>query len=301
MGENIYKEFEDFEKFISTLDSSNMPTFRDTLYKKLDHIAELFEKSPNQEELRERFFKLCNTFDCSLLHKRAREKPLGYAGDFLIIDWIYTKKTATTEKGKLYDLLFQSYEGAEAVRNRKQYFIDKCLELSRNKKSRVDILNLGCGPCRDVLETFEATDNGANLHFHCIDNEPKAIEYAQKLLNHMEEQKNIKLDHANVLRFRTSRKYDLIWVAGLFDYLEDRMAVILLKKIWRHLKDNGQIIFGNFSPANPALKGMGIMLKWNLFHRNANDLINLCRKAKLPFTAIESEPLGVNLFCIIRK
>jgi len=301
MGENIYKEFEDFEKFISTLDSSNMPTFRDTLYKKLDRIAQLFEKSPNQEELRKRFFHLCNTFDCSLLHRRAREKPLGYAGDFLIIDWIYTKKTATSEQGKLYDLLFQSYEGAEAVRNRKQYFINKCLELSHNKKSRVDILNLGCGPCRDVLETFQATDNGENLYFHCIDNEPKAIEYARKLLSQTEEQKNIQLDHANVLRFRTSRKYDLIWVSGLFDYLEDRMAVILLKKIWHHLKDNGQIIFGNFSPANPARKGMDIMLKWNLFHRTDNDLIKLCREAKLPFSEIESEPLGVNLFCIIRK
>ena len=301
MRTNIEKEFKDFEEFNSPLDTSNMTRFKDTLYQKLDHFADIFESAPNQGELRERFFQLCNKFDSGMLHRRARERPLGYSGDFLIIDWIYTKKIASNGQGKLLDLLFQSYEGAQAVRNRKDYFINKCLELSHLKKCRIDILNLGCGPCRDVFEIFQASENGENLHFHCIDNEAKAIDYAKKLLAPIEVQKNICLDHANVLRFRTSKEYDLIWVAGLFDYLEDRVAVLLLKKVWRHLKNGGQIIFGNFSPTNPARKGMDIMLHWKLIHRSAHDLIGLCQKADLPFSEIESEPLGVNLFCIIRK
>lgn len=303
MRVDLQREFDDFSDFLSTIESWDLPTFKDELYRKVDHFAQIIEKAPNKEELKDRFFQICDKFASGPLHRRAREKPLGYAGDFLIIDWIYTQKTASSGKGKFFDLLFQSYEAAQAVRNRKQYFINKCAELAHQKNSRIDILNLGCGPCRDILETVQTSKNGSHLHFHCIDNEPKAIEYAKKLLAQAGIQNNILLDHANVLRFRTSRQYDLIWVAGLFDYLEDRAAVLLLKKIWKHLKDDGQIIFGNFSPGDPTRQGMELVARWKLIHRNASDLIRLCREAGLPFSEIEieSEPLGVNLFCIVRK
>jgi extracellular factor (EF) 3-hydroxypalmitic acid methyl ester biosynthesis protein len=224
-------------------------------------------------------------------------------GYYLLIDCIYTKKTARSGMGKQLDMVFQSYEAAEAVRNRKKFFIKKCLSLIKEKKGCVDILNLGCGPCRDVLETYQASGNGRNLRFHCVDQEPKAIEYAKKLLNHSHVQNNIQLDCTNIFHIKTDRKYDLIWIAGLFDYLDDRIAKLLLKKIWRYLKQDGQIIVGNFSPKNPTRKGMEAGCRWYLIHRTAQDLIKMVTDAKIPFREVEvaSEPLGINLFCMIRK
>jgi SAM-dependent methyltransferase len=100
-----------------------------------------------------------------------------------------------------------------------------------------------------------------------------------------------------------SKKYDLIWSAGLFDYLDDRIAALLLKKVWRNLKDGGQIIFGNFGPDNPTRNGMELVVRWYLIHRTAEDLVKLVRMSGVPFSevSIESEPLGVNLFCVIKK
>lgn len=303
MNETIEKKFNEFEHFLSTIDQWDLPTFKDQFYRKVDNLSKLFEESPDREALEDRFFEICDLIDNGPLHSRARNKPLGYAGDYLIIDWIYTRKTAKSGLGKYFDQFFHTCEAAQAVRNRKKYFINKCLELSHKSPDAVNILDLGCGPCRDVLETFQASSNGKNLHFHCIDHEVEAIQYASKLLRHTEAQNNIRLEQANVLRFRSNQKYDLIWSAGLFDYLEDGMASLLLKKLWRFLKDDGQIIFGNFSPSNPTKTGMDLALHWKLIHRSAYDLIQLCRDAKLPFKEIEveSEPMGVNLFCIIKK
>ena len=303
MGDLIQREFEDFVEFLSEIDESNLSLYKKEFFLKIDHIAAVIEKAPNREELEDQFFKLCRELDSSIMHHRTREKPLGYAGDYLLIDWIYTKQTAPSGRGKLFDLLFHNYEAARSVRNRKQYFLKKCTELSQQRKSEVDILDLGCGSCRDVLEIFQTSKNGENLYFHCVDNEPEAIKYATKLLSHTKAQNNVRLECANVFSIKTPQKYDLIWSAGLFDYLDDRLASILLKKAWRYLKDGGKIIFGNFSPRNPTRKGMELVGKWYLIHRTADDLISLCKKAEIPFSEIEieSEPLGINLFCVIRK
>ena len=141
------------------------------------------------------------------------------------------------------------------------------------------------------------------MHFHCVDHEPRAMEYAENILSKTSMRKNVHLDTCNVFKIKTDKKYDLIWSAGLFDYLEDRVAVLLLKRMWKLLKEGGQIIFGNFSPENPTRKGMELIGKWYLIHRTANELIRLVRSSKLPFheLEVESEVLGINLFCVITK
>jgi SAM-dependent methyltransferase len=303
MEDQVHRKFEEFSSFLKTISKKNLSEYKEKFFEQIDIISETINQSPNRKELEEEFFQICSGIDKSLMHKRTREKPLGYAGDFQLIDWIYTQKTTTNGKGKLFDLLFHSYEAAQSVRNRKEYFKNKCLSLANNKKKQINILNLGCGSCRDVLETFQESTNGCKLFFHCIDHEPKAITSAKKLLSHNKAHDNVLLETTNVFHIHTDKKYDLIWSAGLFDYLEDRVVVLLLKKMWRYLKEGGKIIFGNFSQNNPTRNGMELVGKWYLIHRSAEELIRLCTEAKIPFREIEieSEPNGINLFCNITK
>jgi SAM-dependent methyltransferase len=303
MDNCIQEEIDSFADFISSETPTDLDSYKKEFFKRIDRIARMIENHPNREALENQFFQKCSLIDSSIMHNRTRYKPLGYAGDYQLIDWIYTRETAPSGRGKQFDRLFHTYEAAESVRNRKKFFVKKCLELASRKKSHVDILNVGCGSCRDVLELFQSTNNGVRLNMHCVDHEPEAIAYAKKLLSRVRVHHHVHLETANVFRLKTNQKYDLIWSGGLFDYLEDRVAILLLKKLWRNLKDDGQIIFGNFSPKNPTRNGMELVGKWYLIHRTANNLVRLVKATQLPYSKVEitQENLGINLFCVIHK
>jgi len=303
MAHCIQKSLSDFTTFLSSIDASDLPGWKNLLYKKIDSLASQIESDPDRHIWEENFFQAFKIFDLGQIHKRARHKPLGYAGDFLLIDWIYTEETTLSKRGRIFDLLFHQYDAAEAVRNRKRYFIEKCNQLSHDRSGPVHILDIGCGSCRDVLETVQISGNGKNLDFHCIDQEPQAIVYAEQLLKPVRHHSRIHLECTNFFKLKSEYKYDLIWSGGVFDYLDNKTARITLKRLWRHLKEEGEIIFGNFSPENPIRKGMELGCRWYLIHRTANELIDLCQSTGLPYKEIEieSEPLGINLFCRIRK
>ncbi len=300
---HIEQAFERFSRTVSKIDQSDLPSIKADIFEQIDRIADLIEHSAEPEAAKEAFFRKCGIFDHSLMHRRTRWKPMGYAGDFLVIDWIYTQKTADSGLGKKIDELFHSYEAAQAVRNRKAYFIKICAELSRKTQSRIDVLDLGCGSCRDVLEAHQRCNNGVQYFFHCVDHEPKAIEYAKSLVGGTDAEPYIQLDCSNVFRFDTAKRYDLIWSAGVFDYLSDRAAAILIRKCWKYLKEGGLLVFGNFSPQNPTRKGMELVSKWTLLHRTANELVKICEESGVPYSSldVESETLGINLFCRISK
>jgi len=108
---------------------------------------------------------------------------------------------------------------------------------------------------------------------------------------------------ANVVRIRPSRQYDLVWSAGLFDYLNDRLATVLLKRMWSWTKAGGTCVIGNFHASNPSRKYMEWCGDWCLIHRTDDDMRQLCRDAGIPAerVTITHEPLGVCVFALLTK
>jgi len=299
----IMDTFKEFSKFIQNVNSQDVASYKDVFFKKIDTISEIIDSSPNGEELKEKFFSLCSALDDSIMHQRTRTKPLGYAGDFLLIDWIYTRRTSDSPHGKFFDNLFHSFEAAQSVRNRKEFFIKKCIEITKNATEPFNVLDIGCGSCRDALEAFESVDSWENLYFQCVDQEIEAIQYARELFRNKPYSSHVVFEQANVFFLKKDKTYPLIWSAGLFDYLDDRTIRVLLKKLWRIVPQGGEIIFGNFSPKNPTKKGMELVGKWFLIHRTAEQLLDICQNSGLDYSKIEieSEPQGINLFCTIQK
>lgn len=124
----------------------------------------------------------------------------------------------------------------------------------------------------------------------------RAIQYASNLcrpfLQHVE------FYHENALRYVPSRGYDLVWSAGLFDYVNDKVFVRLLKALLPVVKPGGSLIVGNFSDFNPSRDYMEIFGDWHLVHRSREQLLNLAERAGIcPDKAkVMWEPEGVNLF-----
>lgn len=123
--------------------------------------------------------------------------------------------------------------------------------LTRTKRAPLDVLSLGCGSCREVHEALRAVGTPAIDVFHGIDQEPQALALARELFAALPAPPTVVgLERANVARWRPRRRYDLIWVSGLFDYLEDRLAVAFLRRLRAALAAGGRIVFNNFHPRN---------------------------------------------------
>lgn len=229
------------------------------------------------------------------LQGRATLKPRGYAGDFETIDLIYREHVSPDPAVCRWDQFFHAQAAPRAVRNRKSYF-HSCLEaMIASAASPLQVLNIGCGPARDVREWLERRGSAAAA-FHCLDNDTDAIAFASSLCRAWPEA--VRFTTANALRFQPRETYDLVWSAGLFDYLDDRHFVRLLRRLGQAVRPGGDLVIGNFGPHNPSRAYMEAGQSWLLIHRSAEHLTSLAVKAGFDAgrCRIGEEPEGVNLF-----
>jgi SAM-dependent methyltransferase len=230
-------------------------------------------------------------------------KPHGYSGDFEMIDRIYTQRISSKAQWRKWDIYFHSQSAPKAVRNRKAYFHSAIDSLIANDCSAViKVLNLGSGPCRDIAEYLAARPQ-LNVAFDCVDQDPKAIAYAKSLIETTPHCSTVTFHQSNVVRFQPPQKYDLIWSAGLFDYLPDPVFVSLLARLRQTARSKGKIVIGNFSVSNPTRRYMELVGDWNLHHRTAAQLIELAVEAgaSRESVTVTAESEGVNLFLVIEE
>lgn len=219
-------------------------------------------------------------------------KPHGYPGDFELIDRIYTR-LRLVEEAERWDVFAYEHPGTQAVRNRKDYF-KQVFTRAMVDRETLDVLNVACGPCRDLFEWFEEHP-AVGLSIQCLDQDPEAIRYAQWILGR--HAGRVRFVNENIRNWRPEETFDMIWSAGLFDYLDDRLFVETLERFMTWVRPGGTIIIGNYSPQNPSRAWMTI-LDWILIYRSETHLIELARRCGVPRERISvgREPLGINLF-----
>lgn len=230
------------------------------------------------------------------LQAAARNKARGYSGDFEMIDAIYALKTAQDPKLKLWDLFFHSQAAPCAVRNRKSHFLQLLTEIpEKSDGTRLRVLNVGSGPARDLREWF-LSGPARGIFFDCVEMDAQAIQHASNLCRPFLQ--HIEFYHENALRYVPSRGYDFVWSAGLFDYVNDKVFVRLLKALVPVVKAGGQLVVGNFSEFNPSRDYMEIFGDWYLVHRSRDHLLSLAERAGIApeLASVSWEPQGVNLF-----
>lgn len=226
-------------------------------------------------------------------------KPFGYPGDFTIIHNIYKVHVNPDNKYGNWDRFFQNQAGAQAVRNRKDYFLKRCAEIESGPGEVKHVLILGSGPATDVNEYLQNNPQ-SKIKFDLVDFDQNAIDFAKEQNEPFKD--SIKYFKINVLRYKPYQWYDLIWSAGLFDYFKDKHFVYMIGKYYKYLVSGGEFIIGNFSPSNPTRRLMEVLSDWYLVHRSKYDLVRMALEAKASEEQVEvdMEELGVNLFLRIK-
>ncbi len=229
----------------------------------------------------------------------AYSKPYGYAGDFRMIDLIYQNYASQDPKFRKWDLWWQKSHASQAVRNRKDFFKNLMSEIDKKSGEAKKILILGSGPATDVYEYLKQNPD-SKLSFDLVDLDENAIAYAKNKNKEFSDRLNF--FKINVLRFKTHHHYDLIWSAGLFDYFKEKHFIYLLKKYMLYLKEDGEIVIGNFSGYNPTRMLMEAFSDWYLNYRSEAELYNIAHEAGLGADQVfvDKESLGVNLFMRIK-
>ncbi|MCB1065264.1 MAG: class I SAM-dependent methyltransferase [Verrucomicrobiae bacterium] len=224
----------------------------------------------------------------------ALAKPHGYAGDFEIIDRIYQGRMSGDPELVAWDRYYHQHAAPKAVRNRK-LVLHRLLDELSARKPNARVLKIAVGPGRSMYEWLVANPE-SRISFECLEIDPAAIDYAERLNRPFLDRVHIR--QGNALRIRPKARYDLVWVAGLFDYFNDRTFVRMIRRLMPAVGEKGQLVIGNFSNSNPSRAYMELLGDWHLHHRSEDRLQTLAKEAGVEddFYVVNGEPEKVNLF-----
>ncbi len=247
--------------------------------------------------------------------RRAFEKPLGYAGDYEMMNMLY-RDHAEGESifSRVLNLYVTQEPAAIANINRLELLGTKIrVAVQRRGGKRARIASIGCGPAREISRLLEQSPQlGPYLDVALVDQEPRAIEFGERTLAPLAAKVGARVVFLgeSVRRLLTAKtlsaalgERDLVYSAGLFDYLNQRSFVALLGSLYESVVPGGELTIGNVAKDNPTRWWMEYALDWYLHHRTPEELLELGRTLD-PVPAnieVESEPLGVNLFLTARK
>lgn len=258
---------------------------------------------------------LCKYFHRAPLLNRAYHKPLGYSGDYEMMNMLYRDHAeGDTLFGKVLNVYACQEAAAEANINRIAYFNERIRTLiAQNPGRRLRIASIGCGPSHEIKSLLENNPElGESIDIALVDQEERAVQYCERTLAPLAAQTGARIHFIgeSIRRLLTARSLeqalgerDLIYSAGLFDYLSDRSFQALLRVLYDATASGGHLHIGNVNrDTNTTKWAMEYASDWYLIHRSPRELLALARA--LPSTSlleVESEPLDVNLFLHVMR
>jgi hypothetical protein len=235
---------------------------------------------------------------------RSYAKPLGYPGDFEVMNQVYDWQRLGSN---VYRMLMHrlGLEVAECIKTRMEVVRAQIARVVQEKGTAraARILSLGSGPAREI-EMFLAGANlkGRRAEFTLIDQEQAALKYAvEKTFPHVLNSKGqarvqcLNLSFTDILRgtgnLASLPPQDMIYSVGLIDYLADRRAQSLVRRLYDTLASGGLMIIGNMNDtALSNLWPMEFITDWSLYYRSDADMLAWAQPLNPAMAWTETEP-----------
>ena len=212
--------------------------------------------------------------------RRSFEKPRGYAGDAVMLDHIYgtgegrlAPHPASTD-GQVYAYTLNAPAPA-AVRFRRQVLarlIDEAAE--RRGEGKAVVVSIACGHLREA-DLSRAVQAGKLRSFLAIDQDVESLNVVDTDYGLL----HVETRHGSVRQVIGDRihlpRCDLIYAAGLYDYLDDKVAMRLLQIMVAALNPGGRVLVANFVPNVPDVGYMEAFMDWWLTYRDMQQVTQL--------------------------
>jgi len=211
------------------------------------------------------------------LVSRSLNRPRGYAGDAATIDLIYFPNEANLESvSKIGKKLFKfttSTNIAKALRNRKSIlanYIDSISEDNSNSR----ILSVACGHCRETIIS-KAFRNEQFGEYIGIDQDHESLNTANIGFS-TDQAQTFPLSTIDLLKNSVDLgKFDLIYSAGLYDYLGIRSAQRLTANLYDKLHAGGKLVLFNVVPNFHEIGFFESYMNWSLIGRDTESMLEL--------------------------
>ena len=257
---------------------------------------------------------------CSPFASRTYHKPLGYAGDYEMVNMIVRNPY---EGGSLFakviNAWFLNQLPAQAHRNRikilKHRLVVESARMARFGR-KAQIFNLGCGPAGEVQAFLKEEVVCENADFTLLDFNEETIKNTSALLHNIRRHfhrntpiqmvqrsvQQILKEAAKPMPSKADGKYDFLYCAGLFDYLPDRVCKQLMNVFYQWLAPGGLLLVTNVDGTRPFHNKLEFILDWNLLYRNGRQMLALRPDgAAEDICKVVADETAVNVFLEIRK
>jgi extracellular factor (EF) 3-hydroxypalmitic acid methyl ester biosynthesis protein len=208
------------------------------------------------------------------LTARAFAMSRGYQGDAELLDIIYTRDYRPFRSEPvtaLGDAIFRhtiQCQAPSAVRERRQFLAGQIDSVCTNTSSP-HILSVACGHLRELEVSRAGSTTRPFARFVGLDQDPSTLAFVAQTWGHL----GVKPQRASVKAFMSSAppadRFHFIYVAGLYDYLDDTSARHVTAKLFAMLHPGGRLLVGNYTPDTDDAGYMEAYMNWHLLYRDA--------------------------------
>jgi extracellular factor (EF) 3-hydroxypalmitic acid methyl ester biosynthesis protein len=224
---------------------------------------------------------------------RSFTRPRGYAGDAVLIDMIYfpqeTDLSSTSSIGQQVYRFNTNTPLSRTLRKRMKLTSDYIDNFTK-EHPQANILSVASGHCRE-LQYSSSIKNGEIARFVALDNDETSLEFMRKQYG------DLKIEPAplavsDIVKGKAELgKFDLIYSAGLYDYLSNRFAQRLTKQLYDMLTPGGKLMLVNIASKYNEIGYLESYMNWAMIGRNERQTLELATELKTD----ERATLNVNI------
>ncbi|RMF09199.1 MAG: hypothetical protein D6763_08240 [Alphaproteobacteria bacterium] len=303
-------------ELLTSCEDRIIPQWRELWHRGNELAEELITGDPQALKAAKRFTELVLTpeFNAGAIWRRSYEKPLGYPGDYQIMNMVYDWQR---EGQNLYEKLVHrlGLDVAECIATRMVVMRQTIAEtVLKTRNSPVRITSLGCGPAREVIDYLEIRDLPQHTHFTLIDQDHGALSQAYERTHpeiiRLHGKASVTCLHASFNQiFKTNElmaklgPQDLIYSVGLIDYLQAKRGKAWVESLYSCVAPGGKLVISNmYRTPGSNLWPMEFLADWTVIYRDEKEMLAFA--ADLPDAVAETrlDPTGrVCMLTVHRK
>jgi extracellular factor (EF) 3-hydroxypalmitic acid methyl ester biosynthesis protein len=246
--------------------------------------------------------------------RRCFDKPLGYAGDYVMVRYILDEPLqGNSAFAQLMNFALHQMDVAQGHRNRikvlealfSEHAATACAE-GRTARG----MTIGCGPAEETFRFIMNSPHAEMLDLTLVDFNRETLDWtANRLIEACRQTgRRPKLEFmeesvVNIARRREESirpEFDFVVSAGLFDYFSDKVCSRVIQFGARSLLPGGTLMVTNVSKCSSSFS-MSTLLEWDLIYRSATQLDSLLPRWPGLSRKVYVDETGTNVVAEVRR